>query len=57
MDAVLDPMGANPAYSHKAQLVNLKWREIVSIGCATALWALLQVCLSETPPADTLRAA
>jgi hypothetical protein len=57
MDAVLDPMGANPAYSHKAQLVTLKWREIVSIGCATALWALLQVCLSETPPADTLRAA
>ena len=60
MDAVLDPilfdlMGSNSAYSQKAQLVTLKWREIVSIGRATALWALL--CLSETPPPDTLRAA
>jgi hypothetical protein len=32
----------------------LKWREIVSIGRATALWALL--FLSETPPAEMLRA-
>jgi hypothetical protein len=36
-----------------AQLVTLKCREIVSIGRATALWALL--CLSETPPADAIR--
>jgi hypothetical protein len=60
MDAVLDPilfdlMGSHSAYLQKAQLVTLKWREIVSIGRATALWALL--CLSETPPPDTLRAA
>jgi hypothetical protein len=59
MDAVLDPvlfdlMSSNSTYAQKAQLVTLKWREIVSIGRATALWALL--CLSETPPADTLRA-
>jgi hypothetical protein len=59
MDAVLDPvlfdvMTANTIYAQKAQLVTLKWREIVFIGRATALWALL--CLSETPPADALRA-
>jgi hypothetical protein len=59
MDAVLDPvlfdlMSSNSTYAQKAQLVTLKWREIVSIGRATAVWALL--CLSETPPADTLRA-
>ena len=59
MDAVLDPvlfdlMSSNSTYAQKAQLVTLKWGEIVSIGRATALWALL--CLSETPPADTLRA-
>ena len=59
MDAVLDPvlfdvLTANSIYAQKSQLVTLKWREIVSIGRATALWALL--CLSETPPADTLRA-
>ena len=59
MDAVLDPvlfdlMSSNSSYVQKAQLVTLKWREIVSIGRATALWALL--CLSETPPADALRA-
>jgi hypothetical protein len=59
MDAVLDPvlfdlMSSNSIYAQKAQLVTLKWREIVSIGRATALWALL--CLSETPPPDTLRA-
>jgi hypothetical protein len=47
-------MSSNSTYAQKAQLVTLKWREIVSIGRATALWALL--CLSETPPADTLRA-
>jgi hypothetical protein len=59
MDAVLDPvlfdlMSSNSSYVQKAQLVTLKWREIVSIGRATALWALL--CLSETPAADALRA-
>ncbi len=59
MDTVLDPvlfdlMSSNSTYAQKAQLVTLKWREIVSIGRATALWALL--CLSETPPPDTLRA-
>ncbi|MFN7881698.1 MAG: hypothetical protein ACK5PF_01595, partial [bacterium] len=61
MDAVLDPvffpvdvMAANTISAQKAQLVTLKWREIVFIGRATALWALL--CLSETPPADALRA-
>jgi len=59
MDAVLDPvlfdlMSSNSTYAQKSQLVTLKWREIVSIGRATALWAL--VCLLETPPADTLRA-
>ncbi len=46
MDAVLDPvlfdlMSSNSTYAQKAQLVTLKWREIVSIGRATALWALL----------------
>jgi hypothetical protein len=38
----------------KAKLVTLKWREVVPIGRATALWALLS--LSETPPPDTLHA-
>jgi hypothetical protein len=59
MDTVLDPvlfdlMSPNSIYAQKAQLVTLKWREIVSIGRATALWAWL--CLSGTPPPDTLRA-
>ena len=58
MDAVLDPvlfdpMSSNATYAQKAQLVTLKWREIVFICRATALWALL--CLSEPPPADALR--
>jgi hypothetical protein len=48
----------NPHYVQKAQLVTLKWREVVAIGRATALaaavWALLS--LSETPPPGTLRA-
>ena len=59
MDAVFDSMlfdiiERNANYAQKAQLVTLKWREIVPIGRATALWALLS--LSETPPADNLRA-
>jgi hypothetical protein len=59
MDAVLDPvlfdlMNSNSSYVQKAQLVTLNWGEIVSIGRATALWALL--CLSKTPAADALRA-
>ncbi len=59
MDAVLDLVlfdlmssGSNSTYAQKAQLVTLKWREFVSNGGATALWALL--CLSETPPPYTL---
>ena len=47
-------MSSNSTYAQQSLLVTLKWREIVSIGRATALWALL--CLSETPPADPLRA-
>jgi hypothetical protein len=49
-------MSSNSTYVQKAQLVILKWREIISIqvGRATALWALL--CLLETPPPDTLLA-
>ena len=59
MDAVFDSLffyiiERNSNYTQKAQLVTLKWREVVPIGRATALWALLS--LSETPPADTLRA-
>jgi hypothetical protein len=46
MDAVPDPvlfdlMSSNSNYVQKAELVTLKWREIISIGRATALWALL----------------
>ena len=59
MDAVFDStlfdiIERNSLYVQKAHLVTLKWREVVPIGRATALWALLS--LSETPPADTLRA-
>jgi hypothetical protein len=59
MDSVFDSIffdliERNPQYVQKAQLVTLKWRDVVPIGRATALWALLS--LSETPPADTLRA-
>jgi len=59
MDAVFDTVlfdiiDRHSLYAQKSQLVTLKWREIVFIGRATALWALL--CLSETPPDDTLRA-
>jgi hypothetical protein len=59
MDSVFDAIffdiiERNPHYVQKAQLVTLKWREVVPIGRATALWALLS--LSETPPPDTLRA-
>jgi hypothetical protein len=57
MDAVLDPvlfdlMSSNSTYVQMAH-VTLKGREIVSIGRATALWALLR--LSEKPVADSLR--
>ncbi len=57
MDAVLDPvlfdlMSLSSSYVNKAQLSTLKWCYIVSLGRATALWALL--CLSETPLADAL---
>ena len=54
-DAIfLDIIDCNLHYVQKAQLVTLKWREVVPIGRATALWALLS--LSETPPPDMLRA-
>jgi hypothetical protein len=59
MDSVFDAfffyiIKRNPHYVQKAQLVTLKWREVVPICRATALWALLS--LSETPPPDVLRA-
>ncbi len=59
MDAIHDPalidlVASDCTYSQKAQLVALIWREIVSIGRATALWALL--CLPEIPPADKIQA-
>ena len=59
MDAVFDStlfdiIERNSLYVQKAHLVTLKWREVVPIGRATALWALLS--LSETAPVDTLRA-
>jgi hypothetical protein len=47
MDAMFYPghfddlMSFNSSYEQKAQLVTLKQRDMVSIGCATALWALL----------------
>jgi hypothetical protein len=59
MDAVFDSflfdiIERNSLYVQKANLVTLKWREIVPFGRAAALWALLAI--SETPPVDSLRA-
>jgi hypothetical protein len=53
LGAVLDPilfdlMALHSAHLQKAHLVILKWREIVSIGRAAALWAVL--CLLEFSP-------
>jgi hypothetical protein len=61
MDAVLYPvlfdlMSLNATYAQKAQLVTLKWHEIIFIGRATALWPGFLFCLSETPSVDALRA-
>jgi hypothetical protein len=50
-----DLMISDSVSAQKAQLFTLRWREIISVGLATALWAL--ICLSETPwpPPDTVR--
>jgi hypothetical protein len=47
MDTVLDPflfylMRSDATYAKMAQLFTLKWREIISIGRVTTLWALFK---------------